>query len=209
QGWEGGLFELSRSDTPGNRTWVSLNGTIRPTEIHNIAFDPLSHVLISGNQDTGTSYQLAAGSLTWTDIAEGDGAFVAVDADQTRHPGTSLRYESFIKLQSFRRHTFNNHNIETTVADVALNIVSGNGSGQTLLTFDATRQFNNPWVLNTLDSRRMLIGTASIYESLDMGDSLANVGTAGAAIASLSYGSRLNGVDFPDAFYVGAGTNIY
>jgi hypothetical protein len=79
----------------------------------------------------------------------------------------------------------------------------------TLTAYDTTLQFNNPYVLNNLVSSRMLIGSSSIYESLDKGDSLINLGTTGAPISALSYGSRLNGTEFPGAFYVGAGTNIY
>ena len=221
-GCDGGLFELADPDTApdgsgGGRTWLSFNGDIRPTEIHSIAFDPLSHILISGNQDTGTSYQVSVNSQTWTDIALGDGAVVAVDADQTAHEGTSLRYESFIQMQSFRRHTFNSSNVEDTSkrASVGLNIVSGTGSGSTLLQADNTRQFYNPWVLNNINPARMLIGTSSLYESSNMGDSLNNLGSLGAAVSSLSYGSRLLNAStgaldpFPDAFYVAAGTTIF
>jgi hypothetical protein len=53
----------------------------------------------------------------------------------------------------------------------------------------------------------MLLGTASIYESFNGGDSLTNFGLAGQFITSLSYGSRLNGLPFPDVFYVGTATN--
>jgi hypothetical protein len=202
-------MKLINPDSATTRQWLSFNGTIRPTEIHNIAFDPLSHVLLSGNQDTGTSYQLASGGLTWTDIAQGDGANVGVDADQTAHSGVSYRYESYIKMQSFHRHSFGSNNLETTSTNVLLNIVSGTGSGKTLTAFDTTAQFNNPWVLNNLNPASMLIGTSYIYESTDKGDSLANLALTGGVVSALSYGSRLSGTDFPGAFYVGAGTSIY
>ena len=207
-GDDGGLFQLTNPDTPA-RQWASFNGNIRPSEIHNIAYDPLSHVLLSGNQDTGNSYQLSAGSLTWTDISEGDGAAVAVDADQTAHPGTTIRYESYINLGSFNRHTFGSNNVQTAVTSVALNIVSGAGSGQVLTTFDTTLQFTTPVVLNNINPSRMLIGTSSLYESLDKGDTLTNLGSLGAAVSSMSYGSALNGTPYADAFYIGAGSSIY
>ena len=62
----------------------------------------------------------------------------------------------------------------------------------------------------------MLIGTSNIYESLDNGDTLNNLGAAGAVVGNgsrtgslpLAYGSRLNGTAFPDVFYVGAGNTI-
>src|SRR5260370_30652165 len=61
----------------------------------------------------------------------------------------------------------------------------------------------------------MLIGTRRIYESLDRGDSLANLSTSagpfvgnGATGHPIAYGGRLNGVPRPDVFYVGAGNTI-
>ena len=213
-GCDGGLFELTNPDTASTRKWVSLNGNARITEAHNVAFDPLSHILITGNQDTGTSYQSAVNSQTWTDIDQGDGAFVAVDADQVAHMGTSLRYESNPQLLGFARHSFDNANNFKGSATVALQITSGSGMGQKLTDFDTTLQFNNPFVLNNLTPARMLIGTSSIYESSDKGDSLNNLGTAGAAVTGMSYGSRLTdfttgvSTDFADAFYVAAGKSI-
>jgi hypothetical protein len=207
-GDDGGLFELNNPDSAA-RVWTSFNGDIRPSEIHNIAYDPLSHVLLSGNQDTGDSYQLSANSLTWTDISSGDGAFVAVDADQTAHSGSSIRYYGYIKLQSFNRSTFGSNNVQTAVSALALNIQTGNGSGQTILAYDTTRQFNNPYVLNNINPSRMLIGTSSLYESSDKGDNFTNLGTLGAPVSSMSYGSALDTVSFPDTFYVGAGSSIY
>jgi hypothetical protein len=61
----------------------------------------------------------------------------------------------------------------------------------------------------------MLIGTANIYESLNRGDTLANLGFTGFFIGDrlgsspLAYGGRLNGEANPDVFYVGAGPNIF
>lgn len=208
-GNDGGLFKLTNPDSPATRAWVSINGDIRPSEMHNIAYDPLSHVLLSGNQDTGNSYQLAAGSLTWTDISEGDGAFVAVDADQTAHPGTSIRYVGYINLKSFNRHTFGINNVQTAVSALGLNIISGPGSGQTILDFDTTTLFTNPFVLNNINPSRMLIGTSSLYESSDRGDNFTNLGSLGASVSSMSYGGTLNGTSYPDVFYVGAGSKIY
>src|SRR5258708_20851167 len=62
----------------------------------------------------------------------------------------------------------------------------------------------------------MLIGTASIYESVNGGDSLTNLGFLGAFVGSFSgwgqpmaYGSRFGGLPIPGVFYVGAGSTIY
>ncbi len=207
-GCDGGLFRLNSPDSAA-RKWASFNGNIRPSEIHNIAYDSLSHVLLSGNQDTGSSYQLSPNNLTWTDISLGDGSNVAVDADQTAHPGTSIRYESYTELQSFTRHTFGSNNVEISRTEPALNIVSGPGTGSTILDYDSTRQFNNPFILNRYNPQRILIGTSSLYESFDQGESLDNLGSLGAPVSAMSYGSALNGVTYAGAFYVGAGATIY
>jgi len=69
-------------------------------------------------------------------------------------------------------------------------------------------------MLNTINPSRLLIGTASIYESMNRGDSLANLGFTGFFIGDfigaspMAYGGRLNGIPNPDVFYVGAGATI-
>ena len=46
----------------------------------------------------------------------------------------------------------------------------------TLLQFDKNIQFYQPFALNAIDPSRMLIGTNQLYESLNKGDSLNNLG---------------------------------
>ena len=85
-------MKLISPDTPGSRLWVSLNGNIRPTEMHSVAYDPVSKVVFGGNQDVAISMQATLGNFAWNTFASGDGGNVAVDADQVSHPGTSIRY---------------------------------------------------------------------------------------------------------------------
>src|SRR5205085_4055438 len=203
-GNDGGIFRLLDPDNAlGQRRWTSLNDSLRPTEIHSVAYDTVSRIAFAGTQDAGTPMQSAPGSFTWNEWTGGDGGNVAVDADQTAHPGTSIRYSSFQFLGSFNRSTWNAANVPLSLNLVGLLITSGPGAGQKLLTFDPNVQFYNPYVLNNIDPRRMLIGTASIYESLDQGDTLANLGFTGRFITALSYGGQLNDIAFPDVFYVG------
>jgi hypothetical protein len=205
---DGGIFRLSIPDST-TRSWSSINGTIQPTEFHSVAYDPLSSVVFGGAQDTGTPVQSAPGSFTWNELLQGDGGNVAVDADQTAHSGTTIRYTSFQFLGSFNRTTWNSINVRLGGFTIlGLLITSGPGTGQTLLNFDPNVQFYNPYTLNRINPARMLIGTASIYESMNKGDSLANLGSTGALISSLAYGGRLAGVDVPDVFYVAAGATI-
>jgi hypothetical protein len=86
--------------------------------------------------------------------------------------------------------------------------------GMTLFQFD-TVQFYQPFVLNAITPARMLIGTTNLYESLNRGDSLTNLGPLGALVSNsqgygqaMAYGSRLAGLPVPDVFYVGAGATI-
>jgi hypothetical protein len=208
-GNDGGIYRLISPDVPASRIWISANGSVRPTEMHSVAYDPLSQVVFGGTQDTGTTIQSSPGNLTWIERLQGDGAVVAVDADQVAHPGSSIRYTSFQNLGFWNRSTWNSANVPAGGGTaLGLLISSGSGTGLTLSTFDPNIQFYTPYVLNAINPSRMLIGTASIYESFDKGDHLANLGFTGFFISSLSYGSRLNGVLKPDVFYVGVfGTN--
>ena len=214
---DGGIFRLVSPNSAGNRIWVPVVGNIRPNELHSVAFDPLSKVAFGGAQDTGTPIQPTLGNFTWSELLQGDGGVVAVDADQTAHPGTTIRYTSFTLLGSFNRTTWNPANMMLGgFTFVGLNIVAGPGSGMNLFQFDPNIQFYNPYVLNAITPSRMLIGTQNIYESLNNGDSLNNLVQTGQFIGGnfsfgqpLAYGGRLVGTAFPDVFYVGAGATIY
>jgi hypothetical protein len=148
-----------------------------------------------------------------------------VDTDQTAHPGTSLRYFSVDHLKVFTRMTFDAMGVRTGMVGVGLMITAGAGMGMTFSQFEgAGIPSLTPFVLNSINPARMLIGTkgidpspmGNIYESLDNGDTLTNLGTAGAPVGDtgstgslpMAYGGRLNGTAFPDVFYVGAGNTI-
>src|SRR5215472_1492991 len=82
------------------------------------------------------------------------------------------------------------------------------GTGQTLFQFDGV-DFYQPFTLNSIDPSRVLIAHSNIYESLDRGDSLANLGSTvfifgnGLGAGPVAYGGRLAGVLYRDAFYLG------
>jgi hypothetical protein len=102
--------------------------------------------------------------------------------------------------------------------------VAGPGAGQNLLDFDPFVQFYHPFVLNAVDPSRMLLGTQTLYESFDRGDSLTNlnfsngqfVGASPSPFGSfqndagvpLVYGGRLGGVANPDVIWAGVGDQI-
>jgi hypothetical protein len=101
---------------------------------------------------------------------------------------------------------------------IPLLITSGPGTGETLFQFDHSIQPYQPFSLNKIDPSRMLIGTTSIYESLDRGDTVANLrdlGTPGISVGfglgsgPMAYGGSLAGMPNSDVFYVGKGRFIY
>jgi hypothetical protein len=215
QGNDGGIYRLNTPNNAATRRWVSRQGDITPTESHSAVFDPLSRVAFSGNQDTGTSIQTAPNALLWDDLLQGDGAIVDVDADQTAHPGTSIRYVGFTGLP-FARVVYNSANAFVSFSNINYLITAGSGTGLTINQFDPNIQFYNPYKLNRIAPTRMLIGTANIYESLDKGATVRNFGFTGAFIGDylgnspISYGGlNANGTPNPGSFYISAGPTIF
>jgi hypothetical protein len=213
---DGGIARLVNPNAVATRQWVPVDGNIRSAEFHSIAFDPLSNIVFGGTQDNGTPIQIVPGGVTWNEFLGGDGGTVGVDADQVSHPGTSLRYSSFQFFDFFNRGTWDASNTFLGNVAVGLNITAGPGTGQTLFQFDPSIEFYQPFALNAIDPSRMLIGTTNIYESLNGGDSLNNLGFIGQLVGfgegwgrPIAYGSRLNGSSKPDVFYVGAANQIF
>src|SRR5262249_13912677 len=218
-GDDGGIYRLMDPNVSATCHWVSVNGDLRVTEFHSVAYDPVSNIILGGSQDNGNSEQTTPGSLTWNGFQTGgDGGYVAVDSDQTRHPGTSIRYSSYQSFTKLNRRIVDANNVAGPAVHAGLKIVAGDGKGKELGAFDPNTRFYQPFVLNTVDPGRMLIGTKNLYESVDQGDTLNDLGFTGAFIGGndnfgaswgmpMAYGSRLNGVAYPDVFYVSSGAN--
>src|SRR5262249_6554956 len=86
---DGGVY---RRTSPQNNTgdWFSINGNLRSTELHDIAYDANSNIIIGGAQDTGTPEQNMTGNITWRSVQTGDGGDVSVD--DTSVAGQSTRF---------------------------------------------------------------------------------------------------------------------
>lgn len=182
---DGGIFKLvnpngtSPTDKSGDRKWVSLNSNMRTLEAHNAVYDPVSKVFSCGAQDNGINTQRATGDRIWVQDTSGDGGRVEIDSDQKAHAGQSIRYDSSQNFGNFTRRTYDTANKEVTRAIVGLQITAGQGAGQGLKQFDKVL-FLQPFVLNQINPSRMLIGTDFLYESMDRGDTLTNLGSVGA-----------------------------
>lgn len=201
---DGGIY---RRTFPQSNTgdWFSIIGNLTVTEFHDIAYDNNSQVIIGGTQDNGTLLQNAPGGIIWQNIRGGDGGDVAVD--DTSLPGFSIRYYSSQFLGGFSRATYDAANNFVQIGIPTLILVGGGA--------ELSGQFSTPIALSSEDQTRLVIGGgSSVYESLDQGDTIREVG-AGIVVNSttsgnaMAYGGRRAGVPNPDVLYVGSGFSVF
>ncbi len=197
---DGGIYARS-SPRDNTGVWLSLNGNLAITEIHDLAYDSNSDVIVAGTQDTGTVHQPVPGATIWDTVSGGDGGDIAID-DQS-NPGFSTRYTSAQELRSFRRRVYDANNVLVSTASPALTVVGG---GNPLVP-----QFVTPVALNAVAPTRLIIGGEnSVYESLDQGETLTEIGPGiGVNRVAVAYGGRSAGQSNPDVLYVGSGDQIY
>ncbi|MEM8962486.1 MAG: RTX toxin [Acidobacteriota bacterium] len=192
---DGGVY---RRTSPGDNTgdWFSLNGNLQVTEIHDHAFDNVSNVLFSGNQDNGTTIQTAPGRLAWSLLLSGDGGDAAADDTTLAAFGQSIRYSSAQGLQAFVVTFWDTANNLLGFFFPPLTVINGGAPIQP--------QFTTPFEPNAVDGSRILIaGANSLYESLDQGNTLTEAGPGVFAVGDgrdpIAYGAP----DNPDIIYSG------
>lgn len=198
---DGGVY---RRTSPRTNTgdWFSIAGDIQVTEQHDFAYDPISDVAISGNQDTGTTEQISSGSRQWRSVSTADGGDVAVDA--LALAGQSIRYSSFQNLGAFRGRILDANNVVQSTFFPALT-VAGNGAALAV-------RFVTPLVTNMVVGDRLLIGGGnSLYESINRGTNITEVGVG---IASnngntMIYGGRQGAVVNPELIITAEGNQIF
>ncbi len=196
---DGGIY---RRTQPQNNTgdWYSLNGNLQITEVHSVAYDSLSQTLIGGNQDNGTAYQPSSGASVWHSLSGGDGGDVAVDNIVLAGSNQSVRYSSYQYLGAFRRTVWDATGTLVSTSFPALTVVGGGAALQP--------QFYTPIATNEAVGDRLLIGGwNSLYESLDGGSTITEIG-AGLQVNdggnTIVYGNANN----PDMFYVATGSSV-
>ncbi len=196
---DGGIY---RRTNPRDNTgdWFSINGNIQTTEMHNMAYDANSDIVIGGAQDTGTPAQLVPSMNPWFSVSTADGGDVAVDATST--PGFSVRYSSFQSLIGFRRQVYNADNVFQSETLPALTVVGG---GNPLVP-----QFITPIAVNAVDGTRLIIaGENSVYESFDQGDTMMEISpffsANGGTRDPIAYGAA----DNPDILYFGSDVRVW
>ena len=171
EGDDGGIYVRT---SPQNNTgdWFSLAGDLRITEIHDIAYDSLSNLLVAGTQDNGTTFQTTSGDATWSNISGGDGGDVAVDNITLAGSSQSIRYSSSQNLGNFRRRVYNASGGIVSTSAPALTVLAG---GPAL-----TPNFVTPVELNRVNPSRIIFGAENrIYESFDQGSTITALNTTG------------------------------
>ena len=173
---DGGIYR--RLSPSGAGSWVSVIGNMNVMEVHDLAHDQVSDIVIIGTQDNGTHIQQAAGMPRWLFINGGDGGDVAVD-DSSLGNTASFRYMSSQNLGGFRRRQYS-----------AANTLQGN----TGLPGIADPQFVTPVELSYADDSRLLVGgSGTLYESTNANSAsptFTPIGGPGANRNAMAYGAN-------------------
>jgi len=196
---DGGIYKRT---TPLSNTgdWVSLIGNLETTEFHSIAWDANANVVIGGAQDTGTPQQTITANALWESVDTADGADVAVDDTST--PGLSIRFSSFQNLGNFQRRTYDASNRLQNRVFINPTVVGGGA--------ELVAQFYTPLEVNNITPTRLVMGAAnSVYESMDQGDTVVEIGRGivanGLGQHTIAYGGTGNA----NMLYVGSGDQVF
>ena len=162
---DGGIYRrTSPRDNTGD--WFSVNGNLQVTEMHDVAYDTLANVIVSGNQDVGNSQQTAGASLFWDALSGADGGDVVIDAREAE--GRSIRYLSNQYLRRFAAHVYNADNVRVRSYVPGLLV-----DGSIPLQFWEPRlQFVQRFELNAVNPNRAVLGASALYESHDQLETL-------------------------------------
>lgn len=197
---DGGIYKHTDPDsTTGD--WFSLNGNLVVNEQHSTAYDAVSNIVFSGNQDTGTTIQSATGSATWSSYMQGDGGDVVV-GENDPIAAQSTRYMSYYYLYSALRQTYNAAN--ATVGGFTYLALSPLGGDPA-----PSAQFYTPVAINNVTPTRLIFGCGNgVYESSDRGATVDQISThvinSGGRDA-IAYGAVGNA----DVLYYGSSTSVY
>ena len=208
EGDDGGIY---RRTSPANNTgdWLSINSNLQVTEQHAVAWDAVSDVIISGNQDVGTTQQISASSLVLDSIQTADGGDVAVD--DLSVAGISTRYSSSQYLGRFRRREYDPAN--GLLSEVFPTLIPLGGRSLFI-------NFLTPVELNAVIPTQLVFGGCNaVFESFDKGDTITDVpGLLDASCSSpimtfpqnaIAYGGMVGAVPDPAALWVGSGSAVF
>lgn len=193
---DGGIY---RQIAPRTLTgdWISVNGNLQINEQHDTAYDTRSSIVISGTQDTGNVRQNQFVSTTWEAVTGGDGGDVAIDTSALGLSMQSIRYYSVTTLSLFTKAYYDENNVFVFGSLISPIVLNGGAA--------IVGQFYTPLVVNQATGHRLVIGGLnSIYESLDQGTTVSEIGVGitvtGGGRNAIAYGAFGN----EDIIYVGA-----
>ncbi len=201
---DGGIY---RRTSPRTNTgdWFSVIGNLQTTEAHDVGWDSLSNLAMTGNQDTGTTYQTSTAATPWVSISTADGGDVAIDNLQLAANSQSVRYSSFQNLGAFRRSVWNAAGVLQSATFPSLTPINGSPA--------ITGAFRTPVETNAVVGGRLLIlGANGLYESLNEGGTVNRIGTVGIndiTTNALSYGGVQNNVNNPDVVWAAIGSDVF
>jgi hypothetical protein len=168
---DGGIFRLSDPNNVSTRRWVSLNGDLRITEFHSVAYDPLNNVLIGGSQDNGSLEQPLTADNNQDD--DGDGQFDELD-ERVRWdavlPGDGNTQAVGVEGDQVYRYSLgNNFNLVTRRRFDEFGEQQG-GTPVLFLNLGFKDRFFTafdtiPLVVNAVNPQRLMVGYKHLYES--------------------------------------------
>ena len=195
---DGGVYRrTSPKDNTGD--WFSMNGNLQVSEIHDVAYDSLGNVVLSGNQDTGSPQQYAAGNPAWITVSVADGGDVAVDVSEA--PERSHRYSSIQFLGGFRYLTVDADNAWLGIRYPALSV-----DGVSLYEIDPTLQFVQRFSLNRVTPSRAVLGSSSIYETADRFETLTEIRSLNRDATERVFATAFGCPSAPDLMYYAYGS---
>ena len=204
---DGGVY---RRTSPQNNTgdWFSVIGDLQVTEAHDVAWDSLSNVAMTGNQDTGSTYQPSENAKQWVSLTTGDGGDIAIDNIQLAGGKQSARYSSYQNLGLFQRTVWDASGGLVSTSFPALTPTAGSSA--------IVGAFRTPVETNSVVGGRLLIqGSNSLYESLNAGTTVTaigvNRGVSGSGVFSnaIWYGGTQNNVANPDLVWAASGSDVF
>ena len=191
---DGGVYRrTSPRDNTGD--WFSINGNLQISEMHDIAYDPVSKMLIGGNQDTGTPYQYEQGP-SWASLTTADGGDVAVDSSEA--PDRSHRYSANQFFFDLLRTTYDASGRLVGLRYPALQL-----NGETVYELDPNFDFTQHFSLNAVDPTRGVIGAASVYETFDRFETLIEAASLQRAALERATATAYGCAGNPDLLYFG------
>ncbi len=200
---DGGIYVLpSPANSTGN-DWSSLNGNINDVELFSVSYDSTNNILFGGSQDNGSPVQSSPGNLLWKDLSSGDGQYTAVDTT-SRPNGDVLRYVLSNNWSNLLRLEYDNANNLVSSTTVGLRAFPGAFNGSGLNNADLNFYFSGnfdfqPYVLNAVDPRLMLLGFFGVYEDADPSPANGDAGDVITDITAKVGHIRLRSLRWPTA----------